>query len=155
MQAKIICILYFLLTGVLYAQTDRSETPESITYKVRDSSFEEVQLRLSNELQVNAFTIVYQINIAKALDGVAKSLEKQPLLKKGVSIGFCKPSTSYTLLEKSADALLYCPFKILIVETKDSQEVIISFLKAPRISTHIDPKELDAMIETIITSALD
>ncbi|MFY9142501.1 hypothetical protein [Sulfuricurvum sp.] len=152
---KIILILALFLNGMLCAESLRSETENSISYRVSDTSFEEVQLRINNELQVNAFNIAYEINIAKALSGVSKSMEHQPLIVKGVGIGFCKPSATYKMVEKSVDVLLYCPFRILIVETQKSPDITVSFLKNPRISEKIDPKELDEMIENIISSALN
>ena len=155
MQTKIIFFLYLFLTGVLNAENIRTETPEYISYKVSDRSFEEVQLRISNELQVNAFNIVYEINIAKALEAVSKSLDKQPLLKNAISIGFCKPSVSYQLVAKSIDTLLYCPLKLVIFQPQDSSDITVSFLKTPKLSDQVDPKNVDEMIENIISSGLD
>lgn len=151
---QIICFVCLFFAEVLYAQS-RTETPSTISYSVSNMSFEEVQLRISNELQVNAFNIVHEINIAKSLEAVSKSLDKPPLIEKAISIGFCKPSVSYTMLEKNIDALLYCPLKLLIFQAKDSPSISISFLKAPQLNEQIDPKKLDETIENIITSGLD
>lgn len=155
MQTKIIFLLCLFFTGVLHAKTIRMETAEYISYRVNDRSFDEVQLRISNELQVNAFNIVFELNIAKALEAVSKSLEKQPLLQNAISIGFCKPSVSYQMVDKSIDTLLYCPLKLVIFQSKDSSEVTVSFLKTPKLSDQADPKKVDEMIEYIISSGLD
>lgn len=155
MQTKIIFILCLFLAEALNAETIRAETPEYISYRVNDKSFEEVQLRLNNELQINAFNIVYEINIAKALEAVSKSLEKQPLLQNAISIGFCKPSMSEQMVEKSIDTLLYCPLKLVMYQSKESSDIIISFLKTPKLNNQVDPKSVDVMVEKIISTALD
>ncbi|GEM_PF-2656867 len=155
MQTKIIFLLCLFFAEVLNAETIRTETPEYISYRVNDKSFEEVQLHISNELQVNAFNIVYEINIAKALETVSKSLEKQPLLKNAISIGFCKPSISYQLVDKSIDTLLYCPLKLVVFQSQDSSDITVSFLKTPKLSDKVDPKSMDEMIENVISSGLD
>lgn len=152
---KIILLFGLLLSTVLFADAVRTETSYSVSYTVMGNTFEEVQLQINNELQVNGFNVVYEINIAKAMAAVSESQEKQPPIAKGISMGFCKPSTSYKLLEKNPDTLLYCPFRILIVEKEEGAGVVVSFLKAPRLNDAIDPKELDATIDTIIASALN
>ncbi|MDD2266759.1 DUF302 domain-containing protein [Sulfuricurvum sp.] len=155
MQTKIIVLFCLVFAGVLNAETIRIETPEFISYRVSDISFEELQLRIGNELQVNGFNIVYEINIAKALEAVSKNLDQQSKLHNGISIGFCKPSVSYQLMNKSIDTLLYCPLKLVVFQVKENSEVTVSFLKAPKLNDQVDPKSMDAIIEKIITSALD
>jgi uncharacterized protein (DUF302 family) len=155
MQTKIILLLSLFFTGALNSGEIRSETSEYISYKISDRSFEEVQLRINNELQINAFNIVFEVNIAKALQAVSDGLEKKPLLTNGISIGFCKASVSYQLMDKNINTLLYCPMKLVIFQPKENSDVTVSFLKTPKISDQVDPKNLDAMIENIITSALD
>lgn len=155
MQTKIIIFLCLFLAGVLNADNIRTETPEYVSYRVTDKSFEEVQLRISNELQINAFNIVYEINIAKALEAVSKSLEKQPLLQNAISIGFCKPSMSYQMVNKSIDTLLYCPLKLVIYQSKENSDITVSFLKSPNLSDQVDPKNIDATVAKIISTALD
>lgn len=153
---KVICTLLSLLfAAVLHAGDGRTETATHISYTVTSMSFDEVLLRISNELQVNAFSIVYEIDIAKALSEVADGAKERSTLKHGISLGFCRPSLSYALMKKSAEMLLYCPFSMVIYQTEGSDEVTVSFLKAPQLSKAFDPQELDRMIEKVITAGLD
>lgn len=147
--------MLFLLAAVLHAGEGRTETSTHISYTVASMPFEEVLLRLSNELQVNAFSIVYEIDISKALSEVAAGAQEKSALKHGTSLGFCRPSLSYALLKKSAEMLLYCPFSMVIYQTEGSDAVTVSFLKAPQLSNAFDPQELDRMIEKVIIESLD
>jgi len=155
MQKITLLILSFFLVGVLHANEQRVETPQYISYKIDSLSYEEVILLITNELQVNSFSIVYKIDIAKAMGEVAIATQERATLKYGISLGFCKPSLSYSLLKKAPVMLLYCPFSMVIYQTEESNDVTISFLKATQLSEEVDSRKLDAMIENIIIKSLE
>jgi len=148
-------LLLLLFAAGLHAGERRTESATHISYTVKGIPFAEVLLRISNELQINAFSIVYEIDIAKAMAEVAGGADETPPLKHGTSLGFCKPSLSYTLLKESAEMLLYCPFSLVIYQSAESGEVTVSFLKAPRLNGRVAPEKIDLMIEKVIAESLD
>lgn len=155
MQKIALLTLCLLLGGVLHAKDQRIERATHISYRVDSTSYEELVLLITNELQVNSFSIVYKIDIAKAMKEVALAAEESSILKNGISLGFCRPSLSYSLLKKTPLMLLYCPFSMVIYQTEGSSDVSISFLKAPQLREEVDSSKLDAMIEDIIIKSLE
>lgn len=123
-----ILLLIFLLSSFLKANYEIVESENLFLIEADDGNFQDILLNLKDEISFQGFTIVYELNLAKATNEVASILEKKGILEKGINLGICKSSFTLQMLEENFNNINYCPLGISIYKNNDKL-VYISYKK--------------------------
>jgi uncharacterized protein (DUF302 family) len=125
---KKIFFLIFLLFSFLEANYKIVENENLFVVKSENINFEEKLLNLKDEINFQGFSIVYELNLAKATNEVASILEKKGVLNKGINLGICKSSFTLEMLEENFNNINYCPLGLSIYKNSD-KSIYISYKK--------------------------
>jgi uncharacterized protein (DUF302 family) len=115
-----ILLLFFTLICFLKADYEVINNENLFVVKVDKVNFDELLLRLKDEINFEGFTIVYELNLAKATNEVAELLEKKGVLEKGINLGICKSSFTLQMVEENFNNINYCPLGISVYQNSDN-----------------------------------
>ena len=121
-------LFIFLFSSFLHAKYEIIENENFFVVKTTNLDFQETLYKLKDEIAFEGFTIVYELNLAKATNEVATLLEKKTYLKNGINLGICKASFTYEMIEENFNNINYCPLGLSFYEDLDSS-FYISFKK--------------------------
>jgi len=150
---KKILLSFFILSSLLFANNQIIEDENIVMVKISNTNFEKSFLNLKDELTFKGFTIVYELDIAKATNYVANILGKNSVLKKGTNIGICKTTFTLEMIEEYFHNINYCPLGFSIYQTKnDTTYISYKKYKAFGENEHIASKINQTMKNLIINS---
>ena len=115
---KIFLSLLFIFS-FLKANYEIIENKNLFLVKSMNSDFEQDLINLKDEILFQGFTIVYELNLAKATNEVAKLLGEKEILQKGINLGICKSSFTFEMLEENFNNINYCPLGISVYKNSD------------------------------------
>ena len=145
--------LTIFLYSFLSANYEIIKNENLFLVKVNNKSFEESLLNLKDELNFQGFTIVYELNLAKATNEVASLLERKDVLEKGISLGICKSSFTLEMVEENFHNINYCPLAISIYKKNGGNFISYKFYKAfkanDKIADKINMTLKDLIIESV------
>ena len=144
--------LTIFLCSFLSANYEIIKNENLFLVKVNNKSFEESLLKLKDELNFQGFTIVYELNLAKATNEVAQLLERKGVLEKGISLGICKSSFTLEMVEENFHNINYCPLSISIYKKNDISYVSYKFYKPFKKDEQIANKINETLKNLIIKS---
>lgn len=121
-------LFIFLFSSFLHAKYEIIENENFFVVKTSNLNFQETLYKLKDEIAFEGFTIVYELNLAKATNEVATLLEKKTYLKNGINLGICKASFTYEMIEENFNNINYCPLSLSFYEDLNSS-FHISFKK--------------------------
>ena len=121
-----IFFLFSLLLCFLNADYKIIENKNLFLVEVTNSSFEKDLVDLKDEINYEGFTIVYELNLAKATNELATFLKEKGVLKKGINLGICKSSFTLQMVKENFNNINYCPLAISIYK-KDKNKTYISY----------------------------
>lgn len=75
-------LFIFLFSSFLHAKYEIIENENFFVVKTSNLNFQETLYKLKDEIAFEGFTIVYELNLAKATNEVATLLEKKNISKK-------------------------------------------------------------------------
>ena len=123
-----ILLCLFLLFSFSKASYKVVENENIFMLKINNENFQEVLLKLKDEINFEGFVIVYELNLAKSTNEVAVALEKNGVLKEGINLGICKSSFTLQMLEENINNINYCPLGFSVFQNKNN-EIFISYKK--------------------------
>ena len=94
-------LLILFLCSFLSANYEIIENENLFLVKTHNTSFKENLLNLKDEINLQGFTILYELNLAKATNEVAQILEKKNILQEGINLGICKSSFTLQMVEEN------------------------------------------------------
>ncbi len=121
-----IFFLFSLVFCFLNADYKIIENKNLFLVEITNSNFEKDLVNLKDEINYEGFTIVYELNLAKATNEVATFLKEKGVLKKGINLGICKSSFTLQMLKENFNNINYCPLAISIY-TLDNATTYISY----------------------------
>ncbi|WP_428024201.1 hypothetical protein [Arcobacter sp.] len=121
-----IFFLFSLVFCFLNADYKIIENKNLFLVEITNSNFEKDLVNLKDEINYEGFTIVYELNLAKATNEVATFLKEKGVLKKGINLGICKSSFTLQMLKENFNNINYCPLAISIYQ-KDKNITYISY----------------------------
>ena len=150
-----IFLLTFVFLSFLKANYEIIESENLFVVKVDKVNFDEKLLSLKDEINFEGFTIVYELNLAKATNEVAVLLEKKGVLKEGINLGICKSSFTLQMVEENINNINYCPLGISVYQNKNN-EIFISYkkYKAFKSGDKIADK-INEVLKSLIIKSLD
>ncbi|QKF66103.1 hypothetical protein AVENP_0529 [Arcobacter venerupis] len=92
--------------------------------KTDNRDFQEILLKLKDEINFEGFTIVYELNLAKSTNEVAALLEKKGVLKEGINLGICKSSFTFQMVEENPNNINYCPLGLSVYKNSKNENFI-------------------------------
>lgn len=148
-----IFITFLLLISFLKAEYEIIENENLFLVKVSNSNFEQDLINLKDEINFQGFTIVYELDLAKSTNTVAKFLEKEGALKKGINIGICKSSFTFAMVDENFNNINYCPLGLSIYNQNENTNYIsYKFYKAFKDGDVIAEKINEKLKELILNS---
>ena len=144
--------LTIFLYSFLSANYEILKNENLFLVKVNNKSFEESLLNLKDELNFQGFTIVYELNLAKATNEVASLLEKKGVLEKGINIGICKSSFTLEMVEENFHNINYCPLAISVYKKDEINYISYKFYKPFKADDKIADKINMTLKDLIIKS---
>lgn len=147
--------LFSLLFCFLNADYKIIENKNLFLVEVTNSNFEKDLVDLKDEINYQGFTIVYELNLAKATNEVATFLGEKGVLKKGINLGICKSSFTLQMVKENFNNINYCPLAISIYQ-KDKNTTYISykFYKTFKVNDKIANK-INETLKKLILNSLD
>jgi uncharacterized protein (DUF302 family) len=145
-----IIFLIFLLSSFLKANYEIVENENLFAVKIDNNNFEEHLLRLKDEINFQGFTVVYELNLAKATNEIAQILEKKGVLEKGINLGICKSSFTLQMLEENFNNINYCPLGISVYKNSDNS----IYLSAKKYKTFKDGDKIADMINETLKNLI-
>lgn len=150
-----ILLLFFTLFCFLKADYEVINNENLFVVKVNKANFDELLLRLKDEINFEGFTTVYELNLAKATNEVAELLEKKGVLEKGINLGICKSSFTFEMLEENFNNINYCPLGISVYQNSDNS----IYLSAKKYKTFKDgdkiAEKINEVLKGLIIKSLD
>ena len=119
-----ILLLFFTLFCFLKADYEVINNENLFVVKVNKANFDELLLRLKDEINFEGFTTVYELNLAKATNEVAVLLEKKGVLKDGINLGICKSSFTLQMVEENFNNINYCPLGLSVYQNSKNENFI-------------------------------
>ena len=119
-----ILLSLFLLCSFLKANYEIIENENIFLIKTDNRTFQENLLNLKDEINFEGFTIVYELNLAKATNEVAVLLEKKGILKEGINLGICKSSFTLQMVEENPNNINYCPLGLSVYQNSKNENFI-------------------------------
>ena len=141
-----ILLLFFTLFCFLKADYEVINNENLFVVKVDKANFDELLLRLKDEINFEGFTTVYELNLAKATNEVAVLLEKKGILEKGINLGICKSSFTLQMVEENFNNINYCPLGLSIYKNSDNS----IYLSAKKYKTFKDGDEIADKINEVL-----
>ena len=123
-----ILLAIFLLFSFSKASYEIVENENIFMIKMNNGNFQEILLKLKDEISFEGFTIVYELNLAKSTNEVAVLVEKNGVLKEGINLGICKSSFTLQMVEENINNINYCPLGISIYKNSDNS-IYVSYKK--------------------------
>lgn len=123
-----ILLSFFLLSSFLRANYEIIKNENIFLIKIDNRDFQESLLKLKDEINFDAFKIVYELNLAKATNEVAEVLGKEGVLKYGINLGICKSSFTLQMVEENINNINYCPLGLSVYQN-NKNEIFISYKK--------------------------
>ena len=117
-------LLTLFLCSFLKANYEIIENENLFLVKTENKSFQENLLNLKDEINFQGFTIVYELNLAKATNEVAQILEKKGILKEGINLGICKSSFTLQMVEENFNNINYCPLGLSVYQNSKNENFI-------------------------------
>jgi uncharacterized protein (DUF302 family) len=150
-----ILLLFFTLFCFLKADYEVINNENLFVVKVDKANFDELLLRLKDEINFEGFTTVYELNLAKATNEVAVLLEKKGVLEKGINLGICKSSFTLQMVEENFNNINYCPLGISVYKNSDNS----IYLSAKKYKTFKDgdkiADKINEVLKGLIVKSLD
>jgi uncharacterized protein (DUF302 family) len=150
-----ILLLFFTLFCFLKADYEVINNENLFVVKVDKANFDELLLRLKDEINFEGFTTVYELNLAKATNEVAVLLEKKGVLEKGINLGICKSSFTLQMVEENFNNINYCPLGISVYKNSDNS----IYLSAKKYKTFKDgdkiADKINEVLKGLIIKSLD
>jgi uncharacterized protein (DUF302 family) len=150
-----ILLLFFTLFCFLKADYEVINNENLFVVKVDKANFDELLLRLKDEINFEGFTTVYELNLAKATNEVAVLLEKTGVLEKGINLGICKSSFTLQMVEENFNNINYCPLGISVYKNSDNS----IYLSAKKYKTFKDgdkiADKINEVLKGLILKSLD
>jgi uncharacterized protein (DUF302 family) len=147
-----ILLLFFTLFCFLKADYEVINNENLFVVKVDKANFDELLLRLKDEINFEGFTTVYELNLAKATNEVAVLLEKKGVLEKGINLGICKSSFTLQMLEENFNNINYCPLAISMYKKNNQNYISYKFYKPFKKDEQIANKINETLKNLIIKS---
>lgn len=149
-------ILFLLIFSFLSLKADYTieKNRNLFLVKINDSSFEKHLAYLKDELTYRGFKIVYELDMAKGNKEIAKLLDKEPTLEKGINLGLCKSSFTFQMQEENYHNINYCPLAISVyspdnINTYISYKYYKSFKFGDKIADKINDVLKDIILESL------
>ena len=153
-MTKIFLTIFFLFTFI-NADYKIIEDENLFKVKIEKSEFKQDLLNLKDELIFNGFTIVYELNMAKSTNGVAKLLNEKGALENGINIGICKSSFTFEMVKENFHNINYCPLGISIYqEQKGTSYISYKKYKVLKQNDKIATK-INEILKEMILNSLD
>ena len=150
-----ILLSIFLLCSFLKANYEIIENENIFIIKTDNRTFQENLLNLKDEINFEGFTIVYELNLAKATNEVAVLLEKKGVLKEGINLGICKSSFTLQMLEENPNNINYCPLGLSVYQNSKNENFIsYKKYKAFKSGDKIADK-INEVLKSLIIKSLD
>lgn len=151
---KLILSIFILIT-LAKADYQIIKNDNLFLVEVKNASFEKALIDLKDEINFEGFTIVYELNLAKSTNGVAKVLEKKGTLENGINIGICKSSFTFSMVAENFHNINYCPLGISIY-SNNNKSIFISYkiYKSFR-ERDIISEKINETLKNIIINSLD
>ncbi|PLY07969.1 MAG: hypothetical protein C0625_03200 [Arcobacter sp.] len=150
--------LFFLFLGIFSfsnAEYQIERNKNLFIVKVSNTSFENSLLNLKDELTFNGFTIVYELDMAKSTNTVAKLLERKTSLEKGINIGICKSSFTFKMVSENFLNINYCPLAISIYsQNKNTTFISFKYYKTFKFGDKI-AEEINETLKTLIIDSIE
>lgn len=149
-----IFLFIFLFSSFLHAKYEIIENENFFIVKTTNLDFQETLFKLKDEIAFEGFTIVYELNLAKATKEVALLLEKKSYLKNGINLGICKASFTYEMIEENFNNINYCPLGLSFYEDLDNSFYISlkkykPFKKEEKIANKINEILKDLILKSL------
>lgn len=149
-------LIFLILTFFSFIKADYQiiKNDNLFLVEIKDNDFEQVLINLKDEIIFQGFNIVYELDLAKSTNGVAQLLEKKGVLNKGINIGICKSSFTFSMVEENFNNINYCPLG-LSVYSIDNKSIFLSykiykpFKKGNEISTKINETLKNLIIKSL------
>ena len=119
-----IILLFSTLFCFIEANYEIIENENIFIIKTDNRTFQENLLNLKDEINFEGFTIVYELNLAKATNEVAVLLEKKGILKEGINLGICKSSFTLQMVEENFNNINYCPLGLSVYQNSKNENFI-------------------------------
>ncbi|MBU0924710.1 hypothetical protein KKG81_07480 [bacterium] len=145
-------LLILFLCSFLKANYEIIENENLFLVKTLNNSFQENLLNLKDEINFQGFTIVYELNLAKATNELASLLEKKEILQEGINLGICKSSFTLQMLEENFNNINYCPLAISIYKKNNQNYISYKFYKPFKKDEQIANKINETLKNLIIKS---
>lgn len=145
-------LLILFLYSFLKANYEIIENENLFLVKTHNTSFQENLLNLKDEINFQGFTIVYELNLAKATNELASLLEKKEILQEGINLGICKSSFTLQMLEENFNNINYCPLAISIYKKNNQNYISYKFYKPFKKDEQIANKINETLNNLIIKS---
>lgn len=145
-------LLILFLYSFLKANYEIIENENLFLVKTYNTSFQENLLNLKDEINFQGFTIVYELNLAKATNELASLLEKKEILQEGINLGICKSSFTLQMLEENFNNINYCPLAISIYKKNNQNYISYKFYKPFKKDEQIANKINETLKDLIIKS---
>ncbi|MDD2896887.1 MAG: hypothetical protein PHG81_12795 [Aliarcobacter sp.] len=150
-----ILLSIFLLSSFLKANYEIIENENIFIIKTDNRTFQENLLNLKDEINFEGFTIVYELNLAKATNEVAILLEKKGVLKEGINLGICKSSFTLQMVEENPNNINYCPLGLSVYQnSKNGNFISYKKYKAFKSGDKIAEK-INEVLKSLILKSLD
>ena len=150
-----IFLLTFVFLSFLKANYEIIESENLFVVKVDKVNFDEKLLSLKDEINFEGFTIVYELNLAKATNEVAVLLEKKGVLEKGINLGICKSSFTLQMLEENINNINYCPLGISVYQNSKN-EIFISYKKYKTFKSEDKiADKINEVLKSLVIKSLD
>lgn len=150
-----ILLSIFLLCSFLKANYEIIENENIFIIKTDNRTFQENLLNLKDEINFEGFTIVYELNLAKATNEVAVLLEKKGVLKEGINLGICKSSFTLQMVEENPNNINYCPLGLSVYQNSKNENFIsYKKYKAFKSGDKIADK-INEVLKNLILKSLD
>lgn len=150
-----ILLSIFLLSSFLKANYEIIENENIFMIKMNNGNFQEILLKLKDEISFEGFTIVYELNLAKATNEVAVLVEKKGVLKEGINLGICKSSFTLQMVEENFNNINYCPLGLSVYQNSDNS----IYLSAKKYKTFKDgdkiADKINEVLKGLILKSLD
>ena len=145
-------LLILFLYSFLSANCEIIENENLFLVKTHNTSFQENLLNLKDEINFQGFTIVYELNLAKATNELASLLEKKEILQEGINLGICKSSFTLQMVEENFNNINYCPLAISIYKKNNQNYISYKFYKPFKKDEQIANKINETLKDLIIKS---
>lgn len=121
-------IISFLFIFISFTKADYQiiKNDNLFLVEVKNSTFEDILINLKDEINYQGFTVVYELNLAKATNEIAEVLNKKGTLKNGTNLGICKSSFTFAMVKENYNNINYCPLGLSIY-SHNNKSIYLSY----------------------------